>query len=90
MVRQDFVFSFRKNQFRLEQEDIVYFEKRGRKEVIHTVSEILSANIKTEEIWKQLDEKMFAHIHVSYIVNLRHLRAVEGDEAVLDNGNGFL
>lgn len=86
MARKDFVFSFRKNQFRLGQEDILYFEKKGRKVVIHTVSETLSANMKTEELWKQLEERIFVPIHLSYIVNLGHLKAVEGDEAVLDNG----
>lgn len=44
----------------------------------------------TEEIWKQLDEKVFSHIHVSYIVNLGHIRAIEGDEVVLDNEERFM
>ena len=34
----------------------------------------------TEEIWKQLDDKVFAHINVSYIINLGHIRAIDGDE----------
>lgn len=44
----------------------------------------------TEEIWKQLDEKVFTHIHVSYIINLGHIRAIEGDEVVLDNAERLL
>ena len=44
----------------------------------------------TDEIWKQLDEKVFAHIHVSYIVNLGHIRSIEGDDVVLDNDDRLL
>ncbi len=70
MIKRDFVFQFRKNQFRISCDDIVYFEKKGRQAVIHTISENFKANMTTEEIWKQLDDKVFAHIHVSYIINL--------------------
>lgn len=66
MIKRDFVFQFRKNQFRISCDDIVYFEKKGRQAVIHTISENFKANMTTEEIWKQLDDKVFAHIHVSY------------------------
>lgn len=90
MIRQDFVFQFRKNHFRVSCDDILYFEKKGRQAVIHTVSEIYKANMTTEQIWKQLDDKVFSHIHVSYIINLGHIRAIEGDEVVLDNGERFL
>ncbi|MDD3138491.1 MAG: LytTR family DNA-binding domain-containing protein, partial [Lachnospiraceae bacterium] len=43
-----------------------------------------------EEIWKQLDENSFAHIHVSFIVNLLHVKSIEKDEAILDNGERLL
>lgn len=90
MIRQDFVFQFRKNQFRVSCDDILYFEKKGRQAVIHTISDNYKANMTTEEIWKRLDEKVFAHIHLSYIVNLGHIRAIDGDEAVLDSGERLL
>ena len=67
-----------------------YFEKKGRQAVIHTISENFKANMTTEEIWKQLDDKVFAHIHVSYIINLGHIRAIEGDEVVMDNEERLL
>lgn len=44
----------------------------------------------TKELWEQLDGKLFAHIHLSYIVNLGHIQAIEGDEVVLDNGERLL
>jgi len=33
---------------------------------------------------------VFAHIHVSYIINLGHIRAIEGDEVVMDNEERLL
>lgn len=35
-------------------------------------------------------DKVFAHIHVSYIINLGHIRAIEGDEVVMDNEERLL
>lgn len=90
LIKRDFVFQFRKNQFRVGCDDILYFEKKGRQTVIHTVSESFKTNMTTEEIWEQLDEKVFAHIHLSYIINLGHIRAIEGDEVVMDNEERLL
>lgn len=90
MIKQDFVFQFRKNHFRISCDEILYFEKKGRQAIIHTTSDTYKTNMTTEEIWKQLDETVFSHIHISYIVNLGHVRAIEGDEAVLDNGERFM
>lgn len=63
----------------------MYFEKKGCQAIIHTNSDNYRVNINTEEIWEQLDEKSFAHIHVSFIVNLQHVKAIEKDEVILDN-----
>ena len=90
LIKQDFVFQFRKNQFRISCDDILYFEKKGRQAVIHTNSEIYKTNMTTEELWKQLDNKVFSHIHVSYTINIAHIKAIDGDEVVLDNEERFL
>lgn len=90
MVKQDFVFRFRKDHFRINCEDILYFEKNGRQAIIHTMNENYKTNMTTKELWEQLDEKGFSHIHMSYIVNLRHIKAIEGDEVVLDNGERLI
>lgn len=90
LIKQDFVFQFRKNHFRVSCDDILYFEKKGRQAVIHTVSDTYKTNMTTEELWEQLDDKVFSHIHVSYIINLGHIKAIEGDEVILDNEERFL
>ena len=90
MVKRDFIFQFRKNHFRVDCDDILYFEKRGRQAVIHTKTGFYKTNMTTEELWRQLDEKSFAHIHASFIVNFAHVKAIEGDEVVMDNGEKLL
>lgn len=90
MVKHDFVFHFRKDQFRISCGDILYIEKKGRQAVIHTIAENFKTNMTVSEIWEQLDSRVFIHIHVSYIVNMEHLRSIEGDEAVMDNGERLL
>lgn len=86
LTRRDFVFQFRKSHFRISCDDILYIEKIGRQAVIHTASGIYKANMNTGELWRQLDRRVFTHIHISYIVNLGHIKAVDGDDAVLDSG----
>lgn len=90
MTKRDFVFQFRKNHFRVGCDDILYIEKNGRQAIIHTVSEDYKTNMNTDEIWEQLDDKSFAHIHVSFIVNLLHVKAIEKDDVILDNGRRLL
>lgn len=90
IIKQDFVFQFRRNQFRISYDDILYIEKKGRQAVIRTVTENFRANMTVNEIWEQLDSRVFIHIHVSYIINMEHLRSIEGDEAVMDNGERLL
>lgn len=82
MTKRNFVFQYRRNHFSISCDEILYFEKKGR---IHTNSDNYRVNMNTEEIWEQLDEKSFAHIHVSFIVNLQHVKAIEKDEVILDN-----
>lgn len=44
LTRQEFVSSYRKNQFRVQYSDILYIEKKERKAYIHTISETFEAN----------------------------------------------
>lgn len=85
MVKCDFIFQFRKKQFRVNCSDILYFEKKGRQAVIHTIPENFKTNMAVDEIRKQLNERVFTQIHASYIINMEHLHSIEGDEAVMDN-----
>lgn len=90
IIKQDFIFGFRRSQFRISCDDILYFEKKGRQAVIHTIRENFKANMSVSEIWEQLDGRLFMQIRMSYIINLEHLRAIDGDEVIMDNGERLL
>lgn len=90
MTKRDFVFKYRKDHFRISCDDIFYFEKNGRQVMIHTMHEIYKANMTIKELWEQLDQRVFAHIHMSYIVNLGRIMSIEGNEAILDNKKHLL
>lgn len=90
ITKQDFNFRFRKSQFRVNCGDILYIEKKGRQAIIHTNQENFKANMTVSEIWEQLDSRVFMHIRMSYIINMEHLCAIDGDEAVMDNGERLL
>lgn len=90
LVKQDFVFQFRKNQFRLSYDEILYIQKHGRQAMIHTSSNTYKTNMTNGELWQQLDERSFSHIHISYIINLGHIKAIEGNEVILDNREHFM
>lgn len=90
LIKQDFVFKYRKNQFSLSYDDILYIAKRGRHAMIYTPSDSYKTNMTTKELWKQLDDQVFSHIHVSYIVNLQHIKSIQGDEVELDDGEHFV
>ncbi|MGB4657908.1 MAG: LytTR family DNA-binding domain-containing protein [Mobilitalea sp.] len=85
LIKQNFYFSYRQNKFVLSCDDIVYIEKMGRQARIHTKSELYNTNLTLAELWKQLDAKMFAHIHTSLIVNLGQIKEIVQYELVLKN-----
>lgn len=90
LTKQDFVFNFRNNQFSVSYDEILYIAKKGRQAMIYTPSDSYKTNMTTKELWKQLDDQVFSHIHVSYIVNLQHIKAIQGNEVELDDGEHFV
>ncbi|MCI8874710.1 MAG: response regulator transcription factor [Lachnospiraceae bacterium] len=90
LLKQKFVFKYRKNQFSVNYDDILYIAKRGRQAMIYTPYESYKTNMTTEELWQQLDRRVFSHIHASYIINLQHIQAIQGNEVVLDDGEHFI
>lgn len=85
--KKKFVFSYRKSSCSLPLEKIKYLEKDGRKVWINTVDENkYQCYMKLEEVWKQLDEKMFASLHKSCIVNLEEVLQIIGEWVFLKDG----
>lgn len=86
MTNQNFSFSYRRSRYSLKYDEIFYFEKKGRQVIIHTRGTIYQANMNTEEIWEKLDERMFASIHGSFIVNLAHVKTIANGMVFLADG----
>ena len=88
MAKVNFVFGYRKNSYSIPCHSIVYIEKLGRKAFIHTnTGSIYQCNKNLDEIWLQLDKRMFASIRVACIVNLSEIIQVVRDELQLKDGN---
>ena len=64
----------------------LYLEKRGRQAIIHTKKMKYQSNMNLNEIWEKLDERMFAAVHGSFIVNLKHVHSVSSGMVMLTDG----
>lgn len=72
--------------YRLKFDEILYLEKRGRQAIIHTKKMKYQSNMNLNEIWENLDERMFAAVHGSFIVNLKHVHSVSSGMVMLTDG----
>lgn len=86
MTNQSFSFSYRRSRYSLKFDEILYLEKKGRQAIIHTKNEEYQTNMTLSQIWAGLDERMFAAIHGSFIVNLKHVKTFSGGTAILTDG----
>lgn len=86
MTNQSFSFSYRRSRYSLKFDEILYLEKKGRQAIIHTKNEEYQTNMTLSEIWAGLDERMFAAIHGSFIVNLKHVKTFSGGAVILTDG----
>lgn len=86
MTNQSFSFSYRRSRYSLKFDEILYLEKKGRQAVIHTEDKEYHTNMTLSEIWAGLDERVFAAIHGSFIVNLKHIRTFSGGTVILTDG----
>ncbi len=86
ITSQHFSFGYRASRYSLKYDRILYIEKKGRQELIHTFEDVYKTNMTLEEIWKQLNPKSFVHIHSSYIINLYNLDRKDNEIAIMRNG----
>lgn len=86
LTNQSFSFSYRRVRYSLKFDEILYLEKRGRQAIIHTKKMKYQSNMNLNEIWEKLDERMFAAVHGSFIVNLKHVHSVSSGMVMLIDG----
>lgn len=86
MTNQNFSFYYRRNWYSLRLDEILYLEKKGRQALIHTKKDTFQTNMNLTEIWESLDERVFATVHGSFIVNLKHVKNFATGMVVLSDG----
>lgn len=86
MTNQSFSFRYRRSRYSLKFDEILYLEKKGRQALIHTKSDMFHTNMNLNEIWEKLDERMFATVHGSFIVNLKHVKTFSAGKVKLADG----
>ncbi|MEM8567437.1 MAG: LytTR family DNA-binding domain-containing protein, partial [Bacteroidota bacterium] len=69
-------------------DDILYLESFGEYVKLFTVNDTLLALQTTNYMEQILPENQFIRIHRSHIVNLDHIKEVEGNQVIIDN-NGL-
>jgi len=72
------------NYRRIRLADILYLEAMGRKVSVHLVRETLDYYQKFHDLPALLGDG-FAGTHRSFIVNLDHVRSIDGPDVILDN-----
>ncbi len=79
-----FVFSFNHVSYNLELSKIVFFEKRGRQVIIHTINDTYLANMSTATILAKVSDD-FVQTHTSYIINISYIKEVSNRFIILSD-----
>ena len=72
--------NFGKEQYRLYEDDIIYLESHNHKIDIYTVDETYVVNKNLNEMEDTLSANVFARAHKAFLVNLRYVRKIKGNE----------
>ena len=90
IVKNDFVFSYKKKNYSIPFCKINYIEKNGRKAIIHTVdNQLFQCNMTSKELIESLDNEMFALARKSCIINLKEIYEIDGEKVTLKNGESL-
>ncbi len=76
--------------FRIQIEDIYYFECSGRKIDIHSKNGTITILGKMNQIEASLQNKQFFRCHKGYLINLEHVCEFSNNEIVLTNNQKVL
>ncbi len=74
------------DRIRLELADILYCESIRHTIIIHTASRRISISGTLTQLEERLSSQHFFRSNSCYLVNLRHVSAVEGQDCVMTNG----
>lgn len=74
---------------RVNIDDIVYFASNRHRITTYMTGGELTFNGTLKSLEKQLSDKEFFRSNSGYLVNLRHLIAIDGDQAVMSDGQAL-
>lgn len=81
-----FHFHIDRDQYQIPFQEIVYFESRLRRLMLHTADEIYSFYGKLNEIARDLNPLLFVRAHASYLINMEYIRSIRDTEILLQSG----
>ena len=81
-----FCFHVDRDQYQIPFQEIMYFESRLRKLMLHTTGETYSFYGKLNAIEKDLNPLLFVRAHASYLVNMEYIRSIRDTEILLQSG----
>lgn len=73
------------HQYQINVSDILFIETYGRKIRIHTTDQTIETNSTIAACEKALEGQAFYRVHSSYLVNLRYVKAIDGNEILVRN-----
>ncbi|MBP3339107.1 MAG: response regulator transcription factor [Lachnospiraceae bacterium] len=74
---------------RIEMYKIKYFEREGRKVIMHTLDGDVEFYESMEKIYETTKKYRFLFIHKSYMINTRYLKNIHYDRVTLVDGEDF-
>lgn len=86
-IKKLYFFKIGKQQFQLKYEEILYFEGNLRKVRIVTTAGKWEFYGRIAYVYKQIDPTIFLQIHVSYLVNMEHIRCITESQVTLTSGD---
>ena len=72
---------------RVDVADVVYVESSRHRITVHTVDGVISFSGTLKEVEDQLASHSFFRSNSGYVLNLQHIKAIKGDDAVMSNGD---
>lgn len=70
----------------IPQADIVFVERLGRTNYVHTVHEKIETKESMEKIWEKLNHMVFVRCHKSYIVSLSYVKVYKRSSLLVSTG----
>lgn len=85
-TKDTFCYSFNKVEKTVQSKTILYFEKKGRKVMLHTLDETDQFYMSLDKVLEQIDQTIFVRVSHSVIINFNFLKSISSDQAELNTG----